>query len=152
MYTCNVMNVSLDYRKYLLVLSFLSSYYMQSTAQIDMPGLKSGQDSCPSALEIRSADNTPMAQYVTVRQIFAPIAINYFFGEVNVRNRKGDTTSVTFDHPLSGKGSTAELHVYNDASTSFANEIVTRPFILSSMDTLVYYREPQIQLRVNIED
>lgn len=108
MYRRNMSNDTIDYRKYLIILSLLYSCPAPSTAQFDMPQSRSGNDPCPSVVEMRSADNTPLAEYVTVRQIFAPIAIRYFFGEVNVRNRKGDTMSIQFDHPLSGKGLTNE--------------------------------------------
>ncbi len=89
---------------------------------------------------LRDPSGDPWTSYVDVAQFYPSIALRMIVGEAAVV-RASDRTEIRWDHPLSLQKATPYLPLYEYNSPSYANEAITKPFILRSEDRLMMFRD-----------
>ena len=137
---------------FILILTAYCIYTDSAVSQFDTTRTINKVNCIARVAGIWDENHVPFGNYVRVGQFFDNDAVMYVFGEVNVRNQTGDTLTVWFDHALTKKWNSEKFNVYVDNSLDYENELITKPFILSNSDTLVYYREAHVQFSVLNED
>lgn len=91
--------------------------------------------------DVRDPDGTPWTTYVELGQFFPTISLRLMVAEVALVGENGQSTDVEWDHPLAGEFTSPYMPLYKYNSLEYANELVTKPFVLGQGKTLSMFRD-----------